>query len=182
MHCTSIHGNENGRHFMPFPSIKSGLFAVTTAFALSLPVAAAAQAQKPGPFAALAGNWTGTGTIAMANGSKERIRCRSAYEVDASGTKVDLQLRCASDSYRFELQGSVVYQNGEILGNWKETTRGVAGNVTGSIKGNQIDVRAAGQTFTALLSLVTRADQQTISIRSPGSEMSEALITQNRGQ
>lgn len=166
---------------MPSPLIKSGICGFAVA-ACVLGLSFGAVAQKAGPFAGLAGAWAGSGTIAMSNGSKERIRCRSTYDVGTDGAKVDLQLRCASDSYRFELQGNVVYQNGEILGNWNETTRGVAGNVTGSIKGNQIDVRAAGQTFTALLSLVTRADQQTISIRSPGSEMSEALITQNRGQ
>jgi hypothetical protein len=141
----------------------------------------AAQAQQPGPFASLAGNWSGVGSIAMSNGAKERIRCRAIYKVDGSGSKVDLQLRCASDSYKFELQGNVVYQNGEVAGVWNESTRRAAGNMTGSVNGNQIDVRAAGQTFTALLSLTTRGDKQSISIQSPGSEMLEAVVALNRG-
>ena len=168
---------------MPLRSTKSCAFAFTgAAFAYALSFAVVAQAQQAGPFASLAGTWSGSGTVAISNGSKERIRCRSTYEVDSGGSKVQLQLRCASDSYKFELQGNVVYQNGEVRGNWSESTRHVAGNVTGSIKGSQIDVRAAGDTFTALLSLITRGDQQSISIQSPGSEMSEALITLNRGR
>jgi hypothetical protein len=150
------------------------------AFVLSV-ASVAAQSQQPGPFASLAGTWAGSGSIAMSNGSKERIRCRATYAVDAGGSNVNLQLRCASDSYKFELQGKVVYQNGEVLGTWNETTRRVAGQVTGSVNGNQINVRAAGQTFTALLSLTTRGDKQSISIQSPGSEMSEAVIALNRG-
>jgi hypothetical protein len=167
---------------MSLPSLKRFTPAFSAAvFALVFLFAVAVQAQQSGPFASLAGSWSGSGSIALSSGSKERIRCRAVYKVDSNGSKVDLQLRCASDSYKFELQGNVVYQNGEVLGNWNETTRRVAGNVTGSIKGNQIDVRAAGQTFTALLSLTTRGDKQSISIQSPGSEMSEAVIALNRG-
>jgi membrane protein implicated in regulation of membrane protease activity len=75
----------------------------------------------------------------------------------------------------------VRYQNGEVLGDWSERTRGAAGRVAGTIKGDQVNVRVEGQTFSALLSLTTRGDKQSISITAPvGREMSEASITLNR--
>ena len=30
-----------------------------------------------GPFESFEGNWTGTGTVSVTNGSKERLRCRA---------------------------------------------------------------------------------------------------------
>ena len=48
-----------------------------------------AQAQaEPGserPFLSLSGHWSGAGTVTMANGATERIRCKAAYAVNATG-------------------------------------------------------------------------------------------------
>ncbi len=152
------------------------------AFAFVLSSAGAAQVQHPSPFTSLAGAWSGSGTVAMSNGSKERIRCRANYHVDGGGSKVQLQLLCASDSYRFELQGNIVYQDGEVHGTWTEKSRQVGGDVTGSVYGNQVDVMVIAQAFSATVSLTTRGDRQSVSIQSPGSAMSQAIITLNRGR
>ena len=129
----------------------------------------------------MAGNWAGGGRFAIGKSANESIRCRAKYLVGSTGATVSLELRCASDSYKFELQGNVRYQNGEVRGDWSERTRGAAGRVEGSIKGDQLNVRVEGQTFSALLSLTTRGDKQSISITAPvGGEMSEASITLNR--
>lgn len=139
------------------------------------------QAQSVGPFAHLAGAWTGSGSITIGNNPSERIRCRANYDVGNVGTTVQLELRCASDSYAFELQGNVRYQSGEVRGDWSERTRGAAGMVAGSVKGDRVDVRVEGQTFSALLSLVTHGEKQSISIQAPvGNQMSEASIILNR--
>lgn len=167
---------------MPPRLIKAGLLPIVCAvFAMALFFVASAHAQSSGPFSSLAGAWSGSGTLALSKGSNERIRCRAKYDVAGAGSGVRLELRCASDSYKFELQGDIVFRNGEILGNWNETTRRVAGRVSGTINGSQINVRVDGQTFAALLSLTTNGDRQSISIKAPsGSEMSEAAITLNR--
>ena len=154
---------------------------ITAAFTAVLVLADPAETQGSGPFSNMAGNWAGGGSFAIANGAKESIRCRAQYLVGSTGATVNLELRCASDSYKFELQGNVRYQNGEVLGDWSERTRGAAGRVAGSIKGDQVNVRVEGQTFSALLSLTTRGDKQSISIIAPvGRDMSEASITLNR--
>src|SRR5215217_4710332 len=88
------------------------------------------QAQQR-PFAGLAGSWAGSGTIGTSNGTRERIRCRASYAVSVGGSNLQLSLRCASDSYRFELNSDVRYAAGEISGNWSEVTRGIGGSLSG---------------------------------------------------
>src|SRR6188768_2943879 len=77
------------------------------------------------PFTAMSGSWSGSGTITTSNGNKERIRCRAKYDVDGAGSSLDLTLRCASDSYNFELQSNATHSNGALSGTWSETTRRV---------------------------------------------------------
>ena len=139
-------------------------------------------AQQPaeGPFAALPGTWTGTGTIAMSGGAKERIRCRATYRLGSS-TDLRLEMSCTSDNYKFELQSHITYSDRALSGSWNETTRGVGGTVTGSATGTQIRARAEGQTFTAILAMNTRGSRQSVSIQSPGSEMSNITIELARG-
>jgi len=134
-----------------------------------------------GPFAALPGTWSGTGTILLSSGAKERIRCRATHRLGASSTDLRLELSCQSDSYKFELQSQIASQDGTISGNWAETTRSVGGRIEGRATGNTIQVRAEGQTFSAILAVTTRGDKQSISIQSPGSEMSDITITLTRG-
>jgi hypothetical protein len=158
-----------------FPTLMTAVFAAAVAFATPAP------AQRSGPFNGLAGSWNGGGSIAIGSETHERIRCRADYQVGSAGATATILLRCASDSYTFELQSNVYYQNGEVLGNWSERTRGTGGRIVGSVKGDQIDVRIEGQSFSALLKLTTRGDKQAISIKgSVGSQMSEANITLNR--
>jgi hypothetical protein len=140
------------------------------------PQTASAQ-RSDSPLRALTGEWTGNGSITMNDGNRERIRCRASYGDRSGGSETQIDLRCASDSYKFELSAQVVYRDGQISGNWTETTRSVAGNLTGTATPSRIDVRAIGQTFAALLVISTRSDSQTVSIKSPGSQMQEVAIT-----
>jgi len=143
----------------------------------SLPAAA----QGANPLVKLNGSWSGNGTITLNDGSRERIRCRASYASEASGAGgTRIGLRCASDSYKFELASNVTYSNGQITGNWNETTRNAAGELSGTASANHIDVRAGGQTFAALISIAIRSDSQSVSIRSPGSTMQEVSISLSR--
>jgi hypothetical protein len=145
-------------------------------------LASPSMAQKPegGPFASLPGTWAGTGTIALSSGTKERIRCRATYRLESEAS-LRLELSCNSDSYKFELQSHITHSDRAITGSWNEATRGVGGTITGSATGTQIRARAEGQTFTAILAMNTRGNRQSVSIQSPGSEMSEITIELTRG-
>ncbi|MBX6327497.1 MAG: hypothetical protein IRY89_02885 [Pseudolabrys sp.] len=130
------------------------------------------------PLDELNGSWAGRGTITLSNDSRERIVCRATYEVP--GANFRLALKCASDSYKFDFRADGVYQGGSISGNWYEETRHAAGTFSGSARAHHIEARAEGQTFSALLSLSTHGTRQSISIRSPGSTLSEATIILSR--
>jgi hypothetical protein len=134
-----------------------------------------------GPFEGLAGNWSGNGVITMKDGGRERIRCHGTYAVNNGGNNLQQQLRCASDSYKFETSTDISHSGGQLLGNWSENTRHVAGRVSGRATSGAIHARADGDTFTALLAVTTHGDRQTVSIQSPGSVLSEVLISLTRG-
>jgi hypothetical protein len=154
-------------------------------FSLLTPVAHAQQRTaefSPGPFADLAGTWSGSGTITMKDGGHERIRCRGTYTVGSGGNTMRQELRCASDSYKFEMNSDVMQTGDQLAGNWSESTRHLAGRVSGRATATSIHARAEGDTFTALLAVTTHGDRQSVSIQSPGSEVSDVSITMTRGR
>ena len=78
------------------------------------------------PFGQLAGGWSGNGTIDLADGRKEPIKCRASYDVLEGQNKLQLNINCASESYKFELRASATYSADAITGTWSETTRNAA--------------------------------------------------------
>lgn len=138
---------------------------------LALDSQAAAQraSAAPGPFEGLGGAWAGAGTVTMANGGRERIRCRANYDVAGEGRAIRQSLNCASDSYRFALRGDMrVRGNGEIEGSWREGSRNAAGSITGIARDGQISGMIQGAGFAAQVSVRTRGDSQQVSLSSQG--------------
>src|SRR6202140_5926631 len=86
---------------------------------------------QSGPFAGMAGNWSGGGTVTLDDGSRERLRCRSSYAVGAGGNGLNQSLTCASDSYKFNLASNVVSEGGSLSGTWSESSRGIVGTIQG---------------------------------------------------
>ena len=132
------------------------------------------------PFAGLSGSWSGGGSLRSASGQRERIRCRANYQVDENGTRLRQSLRCASDSYRFDVGGNIVADGGALSGSWSETSRNVAGSVSGRVNGGQIHARIDGAGFSANLIVSTRGDWQSVSIESPGHEITEVSVALTR--
>jgi hypothetical protein len=139
-------------------------------------------AQGAGPFARLAGQWSGSGTIDLANGGHEPIKCHAAYDILGEQNNLQLNIRCASDSYNFDLRGSATYANGSITGTWSESTRDAAGTLSGKAEGDHFGVLAKGPSFTANLTLTTRGDRQSVTIKSQDAQASVkgATITLQR--
>jgi hypothetical protein len=135
---------------------------------------------QSGPFAGLSGSWAGAGTIGMSNGASERIRCRASYAVGGGGRSLQQNLRCASDSYTFQLASDVQYSGGAISGRWSEATRGVGGELSGTARGSEIRARADGPGFAANLALSTQGDRQSVSIRATGGDITHVSITLSR--
>jgi len=125
-------------------------------------------AQAGGPFAGFDGNWSGTGTVALSNGTTENIRCKADYKVNANGLGLKQNLHCASDSYKFDLSSDVTSQGERISGNWSEKSRNIFGNLQGTAGGGQIDVFVEASGFAANLNLRTNGNKQSVQIDSKG--------------
>ncbi len=144
--------------------LKRLIFAVATLFVAS--VSGSASYAQSGPFAGMAGNWSGGGTVILDDGSSERIRCRATYAVGAGGAGLNQSLTCASDSYKFILSSNVIAQGAALSGTWSESSRGVNGNLEGRGANGNFQVVASAPGFTANLTLTTRGNRQSVVIRS----------------
>jgi hypothetical protein len=159
--------------------------AVVAASALLGAVLAEAQAQRSAeaavkPFEGMAGVWSGTGTVTLGTGDKERIRCRVNYELSDSGDRVKQDMRCASDSYKFELDTDITYANGYITGRWNERTRRTSGPISGRATPGQIEALAETSGFAAFITMTTRGDRQAVKIESKSPDISEVSISLRR--
>jgi hypothetical protein len=154
------------------------IVAVAIMVALSLSVRPG-HAQQ-GPFSELSGAWIGGGNITLQGGSHEPIRCRANYNTQSGGNDLKLSLRCASDSYNVDFQGNARNNGGSLSGSWFEATNHVAGQFSGSVKGNRIDARIEGQSFAAFLDVSTHGNRQSVSLRSPGSRVTNVSIALKR--
>jgi hypothetical protein len=144
-------------------AVRSLIVAAAMLFTAFVPFSAS-HAQS-GPFAGLAGVWSGGGTVTLDDGSTERIRCRATYAVGAGGNGLNQSLTCASDSYRFNLASNVVASGGSISGTWSESSRGVSGSLEGRGANGNFQVVASAPGFTANITLTTRGNRQSVVIR-----------------
>lgn len=169
---------------MPIKSLKHFSLTMIVSAAAFLFVSSFAYPQKTNPFQKFSGNWTGNGLIYLSSGSQEKIRCRSTFNHGDSFNVVNMKMdvRCAGDSYKFELGADVKYNNGAISGVWTETSRGVNGNISGTATDDKINGVIESPTFTATFQLTNLGDKQQIVIASPGSEMTDVLIGLNRAK
>src|ERR1700687_2797189 len=135
---------------------------------------------QSGPFAGFDGAWSGTGTVALSDGSTERIRCKADYKVNGTGLGLKQSLRCASDSHKCELSSDVTSQGERISGNWSEASRNIFGNLQGTAGRGQINVSVEAVGFAANLTLRTNGNRQTVQINSNG-EIKGVMITMVKG-
>ena len=142
-------------------------FVGIAALSLSLAVCIAdsSHAQSIAPFKRLAGQWSGSGTIDLTDGKREPIRCRASYDVLSDSRNLQLNIRCASDSYNFDLRASATYSAGSVSGTWSESTRLVTGTIAGRADSEHISVVAKAASFSASLTLTTHGARQSVVIR-----------------
>jgi hypothetical protein len=133
-----------------------------------LMLSATASNAQSGPFIGFNGAWSGNGTVALSDGTTERIRCKADYLVDGSGLGLKQTLKCASDSYKFDLTSDVRSQGDRISGSWSEASRNVFGNLQGTAGGGRIEVFVEANGFAANLTLQTTGNKQTVQISSKG--------------
>jgi hypothetical protein len=159
----------------------SSVIRVLSAVALAAGLGLAPTASyAAGEFDSLAGYWSGSGRVQLSDGSAERIRCRASYAVAGGGHLMQQHLTCASDSYKFDISSDVESRGGRISGTWREATRNVTGNVSGSARAGRIDVQVSGPGFSAGLSVATRGASQSVSIVPQGTDVRQISVTMRR--
>jgi hypothetical protein len=160
----------------------SGLFrqAITAAGVSAALMLSVSAGHAQSPFAGFNGAWSGNGIVSLSDGSTERIRCRAVYKVDNSGLALQQSLKCASDSYKFDLSSNVTSQGDRVAGTWSEASRNINGNLQGTAGGGQIEVFVEAAGFAATLNLTTRGNKQSVSISSKG-EIRGVTINMVRG-
>ena len=139
-----------------------------TLFFAAISASGAVFAAETAPFAGMAGVWSGTGSISLEDGSKERIRCKATYAVSSEGSGLNQNLLCASDSYKFELKSDVISKAGTLSGTWAETTRSVSGTLQGRAGNGKFDVTVSAPAFSATLTMTTNGNKQNVAISSEG--------------
>jgi hypothetical protein len=177
--AANVRASQIGNHAMVSVRTKRSLPALVVLLgiaALLFPLERG-RAQTAQPFEGLSGKWAGDGTIALTNGTTERLRCDATYAVSGGGENLDQTLRCASDSYKFDLRISLNDKDGAILGAWNEDSRNVSGGISGRDSRGLIEVTARGQTFTAAVTVATHGSQQSVKIRAESGDLSQVTIT-----
>ena len=169
-------GNNSNFELTSLANIRRLLIAAAVLFGASA-ATSPVHAQGGRPYAGMAGNWAGGGTVTLDDGSRERLRCRASYAV--AGPQMTMTLTCASDAYKFQLGANVVDQGGAVSGNWTEASRNISGMLQGRGGGGSFDVVASTAGFNASISLRTAGNKQSINMRAD-SQFRAAAISLSR--
>jgi hypothetical protein len=123
----------------------------------------------------MAGYWTGTGKVVLANGSSENVKCVVTYKVSSSGFRQNI--RCASQGFSFNGTAELeVTQGGAVTGNWTENTYSAKGDVKGKATDKGFSLAISGATFTAVMDATTSACKQTLDIVPKGLEVTRISL------
>ena len=128
------------------------------------------QRRRRGPLPILPAVGPAPAPSGPAGGAAERIRCNASYRPRGSSQhEIDLQLRCASDSYNFDLSGQFTAdEKNQITGRWTERSRNVGGTAIGNAQGDRLDIHVESSAFSADMVMVTRNRRQAVTIDSQG--------------
>ncbi|BBC00328.1 hypothetical protein ABIF38_006669 [Bradyrhizobium japonicum] len=168
-HQLAYRAAADGKHPVSKITITSRFFAIARrpAFAAAAlfvtAFASTAGHAQSGPFAGMAGTWSGGGSVSLDDGSNERIRCRATYQV--GGPRMTMNLVCASDSYKFNLGADVQAQGSAVSGSWTETSRNINGTLQGRGGGGNFQVVASAPGFNADIAMRTSGNRQSVTIR-----------------
>jgi hypothetical protein len=126
------------------------------------------------PMQDLPGYWTGFGSVTLANGSTEQLKCVVTYRV--TGPQVSQLLRCASPSYTINAQANLSIAGDRVSGQWEEKTYSATGGVSGRMTDTGFTLTIQGTSFTAAMSVQGTDCQQTITIAPTGLDVTKISI------
>lgn len=123
----------------------------------------------------LNGRWAGWGSITLANGSSEQVKCIATY-LPSGSNGLQQNLRCASQSYKIDAVAKLLFDNDLVSGDWEEKTYAAAGSIRGRVNGTGFNLSIQGAAFSAAMAVTTQDCKQTISITPQGFDISRISI------
>src|SRR6202163_4776926 len=130
-------------------------------YALLVTIQAAAPAYAQQSFDSLAGSWSGSGSMKPSDGPRERVRCKIDYASKNAGQSVKMNVRCASDAYKMDLNANIDQNGTALSGNWFESQYRQGGKVSGQNVNGVIEEKAESDTITSWRTDRTRGNRQT---------------------
>jgi hypothetical protein len=121
-----------------------------------------------GPFSALVGTWTGTGTARLEGGKSEKLSCKGYYS-GSGGSELKLNIICANASTKVELRSVLKYAGGKVTGTWEERNYNQSGTITGSADESKLRLSIGGGGLTGSLSVSIGGATQSVSLSTQGS-------------
>lgn len=127
------------------------------------------------PIADLAGFWSGNGSVTLAGGNTERVKCQVFYKADG-GPQLRQTLRCASTDYTINATADLQVKGGQVTGSWEEKTYAAKGEVTGRYSGESFNLMIKGANFTAAMNVTLSSCKQSINITPKGLDVTRVTI------
>jgi hypothetical protein len=110
----------------------------------------------------------------------EAIRCRAQGQVGEGGATVVQRLVCASASYQFNIDCRAADNGGQVSGSWSETTRGISGSLSGTVRNGRLQALVNSPLFTASVSIVTRGKTQEVVIAPQNNDVRQVSVRLTR--
>jgi hypothetical protein len=128
------------------------------------------------PVEDLTGYWSGNGSVVLANGKTERVKCQVFYKTGEDSTQIRQSMRCASVDYSINALALLRVRGGQVTGSWEEKTYAAKGDVRGRLSGDTFALTIQGGNFTAVMNLTLSNCRQSISISPQGLEVTRVSI------
>jgi hypothetical protein len=126
---------------------------------------ASASAQEASPFEKVAGRWLGEGRFGTRDGKTENVKCRVTYFVSDQARQARQTIRCATEGTSVEVQSTVTHEAGALRGSWKELSRDMSGELSGSVTANGFKVSIRGSELNANMDIIVKESKQIIEIQ-----------------
>ena len=125
------------------------------------------QPASAGAFSNFIGTWSGSGTVRLENGKREKIRCNGYYTERMGGNGLGVAIRCASASNKIEMRAGLSQAGGRVVGSWEERTFNAGGSVSGSSNPNSVRLSISGS-ITGTLTMNVKGNSQSVSLAGGG--------------
>lgn len=120
-------------------------------------------------FSSLAGSWSGSGTLRLANGKREKLRC-TAYYTKKGSNGLGLAIRCASPASQINMRGVLRGGGSAVTGTWEERTFNAGGSVSGTATNSSLRLSIRGSVSGSLsISVSGKRNSVTMSTANAGS-------------